>query len=140
MRYASFSQRLLAQNMDLLPMLLLLYLFSQFVPHSRVDWLLIVGIYLFYHLPFELSKWHSTPGKKYTHLQITDLTGNKPAKSRIIARNLMKVVSIVFLFLGFVHPAPNFAGIDFSVASHLIPPDPLLAESMHVGLLQRGRK
>jgi len=63
--------------------------------------LLITGItYFLYNLVFELSDMKATPGKRLLKLFVTT-TSSKNIELRIVLRNLLKPVSLVFFFLGF---------------------------------------
>lgn len=102
MTYASFSQRLLAHNIDLLPLLLVFYIQSMFFPNNQFDWLILIGIYMLYNILFELSKWKATPGKSYSKLMIKDLNGENPKAVKTILRNLLKIPGLLFFFAGFI--------------------------------------
>ncbi|MEP5611206.1 MAG: RDD family protein [Cyclobacteriaceae bacterium] len=101
LRYAGFSQRLLAHNVDLLPILFLLYGYIFFFPKIGFDWLIFFIIYLAYNIGFELSRWQATPGKRWAkiHVQVDD---GRQQPYRIILRNFLKIFSLLIFFLGFV--------------------------------------
>jgi uncharacterized RDD family membrane protein YckC len=99
--YAGFSRRLLAHNIDLLPILILLYGSSLIFSNTGFDWVIYSIIYLGYHTLFELSSWSATPGKRWTkiHVSSDDL---KTTPVKIIIRNLSKILSLLLLFSGFI--------------------------------------
>ena len=100
-QYAGFSQRLLAHNIDLLPILLLLYGSTLVFPKVGLDWLLFLLVYFAYNIGFELSAWKATPGKRWTKIHV-EIEGGKEQPHRIIFRNLLKVFSLLLFFMGFV--------------------------------------
>ncbi|MEQ9468568.1 MAG: RDD family protein [Ekhidna sp.] len=101
-KYAGFWNRLLAHNIDLLPILLLFYGVSFIVPSSGYDYLLISGIYFLYHFTFETSAMQATPGKRWTKIKVTDSNGNHPSMHRTVIRNLTKFLSLILFFGGFI--------------------------------------
>ncbi len=101
-RYASFSQRLLAHNIDLLPILLLFYLISFIVPRSNYDYLIMSGIYFLYHILFEGSTWQATPGKKWTKIKVSNLEGGRSGFAKSAIRNVSKMISLLLFFSGFI--------------------------------------
>lgn len=101
-KYAGFYQRLLAHNIDLIPILLLLYTASLLIPRTSNDWLIFLLIYLAYHTAFELSDWKATPGKKCVKISVHAVKIQQGAVAWIILRNLSKILSLLLLFGGFV--------------------------------------
>lgn len=100
-RYAGFSQRLLAHNIDLIPILLLLYASTFVIPRVGYDWLIFLSIYLTYHIGFELSIWNATPGKKWARIHV-ETEKNEKHIIRLILRNLTKILSLILFFGGFI--------------------------------------
>ncbi len=100
-RYAGFSQRLLAHNVDLLPMLLLLYGSTFLFPKVGFDWLIFLLIYFGYNIGFELSGWQATPGKRWAKIHV-GIEDPKKQPYRIVLRNFLKVFSLLLFFSGFV--------------------------------------
>ena len=100
-KYAGFSQRLLAHNIDLLPILLLLYGTSYLIPNSDWDWIWYSLVYFIYHIGFELSTWKATPGKRWCKIHIHH-EKKQQTTFRSIVRNLSKVVSLMLFFGGFI--------------------------------------
>jgi len=101
LQYARFSQRLMAHNIDLLPILLLLYGSTFILPKIGIDWLFFLLIYLTYNIAFELSGWQATPGKRWTKIHV-QIDGDRRQPHRIILRNVLKIFSLLIFFLGFV--------------------------------------
>ena len=101
-KYASFSRRLLAHNIDLLPILLLFYLASFLIPRSDYDFLIMAGIYFLYHILFEASKMQATLGKKWSKLKVYDLNGGRVSLPKAIFRNISKMLSLLLFFGGFI--------------------------------------
>ena len=100
-RYAGFSKRLLAHNIDLIPILLFLYGLTFLIPKTDYDLFLYLGVYLFYHIGFELSKWQGTPGKKWTGIYVEYQKSEFPLPF-LLLRNLCKILSLVLFFGGFI--------------------------------------
>ena len=119
--FATFSQRLLAHNIDLIPILILFYL-STLLPKSDFDYLVLLVIYVLYHSLFELSNWRASPGKKWTKLQVVNSSTRLPRAFAIPLRNSCKVFSIVFLFAGFIMIAihPRGQGLHDYIAGTLV--------------------
>ncbi len=101
-RFAGFSTRLLAHNIDLIPILILLYGVSFIVPNEGYDLFLFSGIYLLYYIGFELSPWRGTPGKKWMKIKVTSIDQGKANAGKLIIRNLSKFISLILLFGGFI--------------------------------------
>jgi uncharacterized RDD family membrane protein YckC len=55
----------------------------------------IVITYIYYTL-FEASKWQATPGKLALRLRVTDLDGKRISFARSAARNVVRLMSLVF--------------------------------------------
>ncbi|MEM0940966.1 MAG: RDD family protein [Bacteroidota bacterium] len=98
--YASFSQRLLAHNIDLVPILLLFYLTS-LLSKTPFHYLILFGIYVAYHSIFELSNWQGSPGKTWTKLKVVSESANSNGLFAILLRNSCKIFSLLLLFGGF---------------------------------------
>ncbi|MEP0985371.1 RDD family protein [Ekhidna sp.] len=101
-KYAGFWPRLLAHNIDLLPILFFYYLVSLIIPKSDYDYLFISGIYFSYHILFEISPMQATPGKRWAKVKVTSNTGNNVNVVQSAIRNVCKVLSLVLLFSGFI--------------------------------------
>ncbi len=101
-KYAGFWSRLLAHNIDLLPILLLYYLVSLIIPKSDYDYLFIAGIYFTYHIVFELSPMQATPGKKWAKLKVTNNSAQQLNILQAVVRNFCKIFSLLLFFSGFV--------------------------------------
>lgn len=99
--YATFWQRLLAHNIDLLPILGVFYL-TTFLPNTDVDFIMLGIIYVIYHSLFEMSRWKATPGKKWVKIKVMDAKQNEIHPFRILLRNAGKSFSLILFFLGFV--------------------------------------
>ncbi len=100
-KYAGFSRRLLAHNIDLIPILVLLYGITFLIPPSSYDWILYSLIYFTYHIAFELSHWKATPGKRWCKIHVENERKENEALWAII-RNLTKIASLLMFFTGFV--------------------------------------
>ena len=98
--YASFWQRLLAHNIDLILLLGLFYLYSLF-PYAGYDAIVFFFIYVFYHSAFELSPWKATPGKKWTKLKVINQNKRFDSFLAILIRNTFKILSLLIFFGGF---------------------------------------
>lgn len=100
-RYARFSQRLLAHNIDLLPYLLLLYALSSLIPKTSWDYVFFGIIYLGYQVGFEISPYQATPGKKWVKIRIVSDEGSITF-SQSLLRNSAKFLSLLLFFSGFI--------------------------------------
>ncbi len=100
-KYAGFPQRLLAHNIDLVPILLLLYLSSFVLPRIGLDWVFFSIIYLAYNVSFEMSRLRATPGKKWMKIFVSSEDGSLKIHQSLI-RNLTKSLSLILFFGGFV--------------------------------------
>ncbi len=98
--YASFWQRLLAHNIDLLFLLGFFYLYS-LLPIILYDSLVFFLIYLVYHCAFELTPWRATPGKRLLKLNVTLVKNQRNKLVAIVLRNTLKVLSLGIVFIGF---------------------------------------
>lgn len=100
-KYAGFHQRLLAHNIDLLPILGLLYGVSFLVPKVGLDWLVFLIVYLGYHTCFELSSWRATPGKKWAKIRVA---GDKDDQivTKLLIRNIARLLSLILFFGGYI--------------------------------------
>ena len=101
-KYAGFWPRLLAHNIDLLPILLLFYVVSFIIPNSDYDYLLISGIYFGYHIIFEASNMRATPGKKWAKIHVDSLKPDSYGLAQSLIRNISKVLSLLLFFGGFI--------------------------------------
>ena len=101
-KYAGFWPRLLAHNIDLLPILLLFYGMSFLISNSDYDYLIISGIYFGYHILFEASNMQATPGKKWAKIHVDVLKPNSPRIMRALIRNFSKILSLLLFFGGFI--------------------------------------
>lgn len=100
-RYAGFSRRLLAHNIDLIPMLLFLYLVSLIIPNTGFDWLFFSVIYLLYNGIFETSGLQGTPGKKWSKIRVVSDRGPLSFFQSLV-RNSCKFLSLILFFGGFI--------------------------------------
>ena len=100
-RYADFNARLLAHSIDLIVMLPFFYLFSWWVDNNLLMVATCWGFYTLYHILFELSHWHGTPGKKVQRIAVISSDERSiPSLTQIIYRNMAKIISILLLFVG----------------------------------------
>ncbi|WP_462252528.1 RDD family protein [Ekhidna sp.] len=101
-RYAGFWTRLLAHNIDLLPILLLYYLASLLIPQSNYDYLFITGIYFGYNILFEISPLCATPGKRWVKIKVVSNSRKELNFIQAVVRNISKILSLILLFGGFI--------------------------------------
>ena len=105
--FASYRLRLYAFLLDAflfggVVMLLRLYL----LPYKHepfflemVQFLLIIGIFILYLTLFEVSSIHATLGKLFFRLAVVDIHGAYGTFTQILLRNIIKVFTVVYLFL-----------------------------------------
>jgi len=101
-KYAQFWQRLLAHNIDLLPIIGLFYVATLLVPTPDHDYLLMGIIYMTYHIAFEISGWRATPGKRMTKIHVGFDQSKLPKFLSSSLRNLSKILSLIIFFGGFL--------------------------------------
>ncbi|WP_420316589.1 RDD family protein [Ekhidna sp.] len=101
-KYADFWTRLLAHNIDLLPILMLFYAATWVIEPSRYDYLLLTSIYFGYYIIFESSKYRATPGKILTKIKIANSDYKKASLLKVVLRNISKFLSLLICFSGFV--------------------------------------
>lgn len=100
--YAHFWTRLLAHNIDLIPILSLLYVATFIAPNEGYDIFMFGSIYFAYHIGFEVSKWHATPGKKWAKIKVQNSSLKKLRVDQVVLRNISKIISLVLFFGGFI--------------------------------------
>jgi len=98
--YATFWQRLLAHNIDLILLLGLFYVYS-LIPNTSYDSIAFFGIYVLYHCIFELSSWQASPGKKWIRLKVKKEHKEQNIILGSLIRNSSKLFSLVIFFVGF---------------------------------------
>lgn len=98
---AGFWPRLLAHNIDLLPILGCFYL-STLMPVQGYDILVLGSIYVGYHTLFEISPWNATPGKKWVGIRVVDTNHGDANPGKILLRNVGKGLSLILFFGGFI--------------------------------------
>ena len=67
-----------------------------------------LGIFLLsmgYFVYFESSAKQATPGKSMMNIKVTDTNGNRLSVGKALVRNLMKIVSGIILYIGFIMAA-----------------------------------
>ena len=102
MKYAGFWPRLLAHNIDLIPILVLSYLISFLIQSPQHDYLILSLVYFGYQILFEMSSMRATPGKKLTRIHVKVTRETDFPMFAIIGRNIGKIPSLVFFFGGFI--------------------------------------
>ena len=98
--YATFWQRLLAQNIDLTLLVGFFYLYS-LVPATEYDAVAFVLISISYQFFFEISPWKATPGKRLMQLKVVQVNESPLVVSSLL-RSIGKFISLLSLFVGFV--------------------------------------
>jgi uncharacterized RDD family membrane protein YckC len=102
LKYADFNARMLAHNIDLVILLPFFYLIGWFTENNLLLILSCWVCYTLYHILFEFSRWHATPGKKIQKIVVVDAQGTPTNGKQIISRNLTKIISILLLFAGII--------------------------------------
>jgi uncharacterized RDD family membrane protein YckC len=93
--------RVLAHNIDLIPIIAVAYILSFFVEYNLVLYPMILFVYLIYGIGFELSPMRGSPGKYLNKLMVVRANYFEPTPGVIIKRNLYKIISIIPFFIGF---------------------------------------
>lgn len=104
--YAGFLSRFVAYIIDMLmigiarSILALIFGFSLFHPSMGIIWFgSIFG--LLYFIIMEGSKYQATVGKLLMRIKVVNLQGGRITLSESIIRNLSKILSAIFLLIGF---------------------------------------
>ncbi len=97
--YVSFWDRLLAHNIDLLFMIIPLFLVSGLFANNTLFYALCALVYLIYNVGFEVSTWKATPGKRIMKIMV--ITPAPEAFFRLTLRNMLKLISLLTVFIGF---------------------------------------
>jgi uncharacterized RDD family membrane protein YckC len=120
--FASFWQRLLAHNIDLVFLLMVCYPLSLVVKQNLILFPLCFAVYLTFHTAFEMSKWRATPGKKLTQLKVVDMRQPELIWWRVLLRNFLKLISLGILFGGFtmIHFHRRRQGLHDFLTGHII--------------------
>ena len=98
--HATFWQRLLAHNIDIIVLVGLFYLYS-LLPSLGYDSISFLLIYVFYHTIFELSPWKATPGKKWLKMSVENDARRFEDFFSVLVRNTCKIFSLLIFFGGF---------------------------------------
>ncbi|MBK7109749.1 MAG: RDD family protein [Chitinophagales bacterium] len=105
--YAGFLSRFVAYIIDMLmigiarSILALIFGFSLFHPSMGIIWFgSIFG--LLYFIIMEGSKYQATVGKLLMRIKVVNLQGGRITLSESIIRNLSKILSAIFLLIGFL--------------------------------------
>ena len=115
--YAGFGKRFVASMIDgmilTIPMMLLGVVLGLGSEAMGLDPISMVAIsYLFsfvlsmlYFAYFESSEKQATPGKGVMKIKVTDTNGNRLSFGKALVRNLMKIISGLILYIGFIMAA-----------------------------------
>lgn len=105
--YAGFLSRFVAYIIDMLmigiarSILALIFGFSLFHPSMGIIWFgSIFG--LLYFITMESSKYQATVGKLLMRIKVVNQQGVRMNLSESIIRNLSKIISAIFLLIGFL--------------------------------------
>ncbi|MBK6731707.1 MAG: RDD family protein [Bacteroidetes bacterium] len=105
--YAGFLSRFVAYIIDMLmigiarSILALIFGFSLFHPSMGIIWFgSIFG--LLYFITMESSKYQATVGKLLMRIKVVNQQGVRMNLSESIIRNLSKILSAIFLLIGFL--------------------------------------
>ena len=101
-KYAGYWARMWAYNVDLLILLLAYYLFSMIITDDTLLYITCLFTTILYHALFESSPWQATPGKRIMRIIVTDDSGEKISLVRGIIRFLLKLVSLLIFYIGFI--------------------------------------
>lgn len=101
-KYATFSQRLLAFNIDMTIFLFTVVPFFLFIDDDRLFLSLFFVMTCGYHALLESSSWQATLGKKFVGLQVIDRHGNRLGFLNALMRIITKNLSLLLFFLGFL--------------------------------------
>lgn len=115
--FAGFDLRLLASCIDwflVISLILFLELIIVLISNeeAQIPKLLISNSIIIptlkfgYHLVLE-TKMQATFGKRLLSIKVTDLDGLKPCFNQILIRNLSKILSALFLFIGYLYSFLN---------------------------------
>jgi uncharacterized RDD family membrane protein YckC len=98
-KIAPFYKRLLAYLIDSLPIVLILFMFSNLniIIHE-----LALLISIIYSLLTDSSSLQGTFGKKIMRIKVVDELGQRITFKKSVLRNLFKIVSSIPFYLGFI--------------------------------------
>jgi len=97
---ATFWMRMLAHNIDLLPVLLPLFALQAYFDSPKWILYMLPAWYITYHLVCEII-WSKTLGKHILKLIPMTKEGIVASKFQLALRNIYKLLSISLLFLGY---------------------------------------
>ena len=101
--YASFNQRILAHNIDLIVLLPVFYLIGYFVENNFLLFGLCFLTYAFYNTAMELTSWKGSIGKKMQRISVVSAkTKGETTFFQVFNRNMSKVLSTLLIFSGFL--------------------------------------
>ena len=119
--YAGFGKRFVAYMIDgfilMIPFMLLGFLAGSMLDPATIlsGTASLAGIGLFYlglfiismgyFVYFESSEKQATPGKSMMNIKVTDTNGNRLSVGKALLRNLMKIVSGIIFYIGFIMAA-----------------------------------
>ena len=102
MTNAGFWPRMMAYNIDFLFYLIFAMICRLTMPSPISTYIgLSASIFLF-EVIFLHSAWRATPGRRYMSLQVVNQDGDRLSILKVVIRTLLKVVSLLGLFIGFM--------------------------------------
>lgn len=100
--YVGFSKRLLAYNIDITVLMIPFIISSLFIESNAILFSLCFVIVCAYHTILESSRWQGTFGKQYNQIMVIDQNGKRISFITAFARVLLKFVSLMLMFSGFI--------------------------------------
>lgn len=100
-KFASFSMRLLAHNIDLLFVLVPSYFIGEFIESTNLLYGIVLIYYMLFQVGFEVSPWAATPGKRMIKIKVIGKDLKSIGILKSFFRNSLKFVSLGILFIGF---------------------------------------
>ena len=101
-KYAGYWPRMWAYNTDLVILLAIFYLLSWIIEADNILYWVCFVTTVIYHAAFESSSWQATPGKMILKIRVISMEGGTISFGKGILRFLLKIVSLVVLYIGFI--------------------------------------
>ncbi|MEP0369024.1 MAG: RDD family protein [Cyclobacteriaceae bacterium] len=102
MTNAGFWPRMMAYNIDFLFYLVFAMICRLTMPSPISTYIALSTSIFLFEVIFLSSKWKATPGRRYMRLQVLSQDGDRLPIIKIVLRTLLKAVSLLGLFVGFM--------------------------------------
>lgn len=111
--FAGFDQRLLASALDWFFIagvcIVIAFIGSLFVGNKETRLYIAIGLLLvipvvkiIYHMIMECTAKQGTYGKQLLKIKVSDMQGNRIGFMRSVSRNVLKIISVLPFFIGYI--------------------------------------